>query len=418
MVYQHFTLVPSMTVAENLILARPDLPRIVDWHREIEHMEGFISRVPFKIDLKAAASELAAGEKQKVEIVKQLYLGSRIVILDEPTSVLTPDEADEILGLLRAEADAGRLSILLITHKLREVMAFAREVSVLRHGKLVDHAPVGHVTRQTLGALMVGRSDIAGLATRSGAPPGRERLRVEGLHAENDKGQEAVKDLSFSVRSGEIVGIAGVSGNGQREIVEAISGQRTPTGGRILVHGRSYAARRGEMRREKVCCLPEEPIRNACVGRMTLAENLAFRDFDRMPFAVWGFLRPAAFREAAREKISRFGIRPPRPEASVETLSGGNVQRLVLARELSGDVEVLVVANPCFGLDIAAIGEIRRKIVETRNRGAAVLLVSEDLDEIFELADRILVMFEGRIAHETLAATADRHEVGRYMAGH
>src|SRR5437773_2435069 len=321
MVYQHFTLVPSMSVAENFALARADLSLVVDWPTEHRRLHEFLKDMPFKVDLEAPVSALAAGQKQKIEILKQLYLASRILILDEPTSVLTPGEADEILGLLHEMARGGRLSV--------------------------------------------------------------------------------------------------ASGNGQAEMVEVLAGQREASAGTITVHGEPYRATRMEMRRHKVFCLPEEPLRNACVSRMSVTENLAFRVFDETRFTIarWGLNR-AAMRQAASELIGRYHIKASSTDAPVSSLSGGNVQRLVLARELSGDVEVLIAANPCFGLDIAAIAEIRSQMMRARNRGAAILLVSEDLDELFELADRMVVMFNGELVYETPIADADLAIVGRHMAGH
>ncbi len=419
MVYQHFTLVPSMTVAENLSLARADLRLVVDWTAEHDRMHGFLAEMPFKVDLSAPVSTLAAGEKQKVEIFKQLYLDCRILILDEPTSVLTPGEADEILGLLHDMTRAGRLSVLMITHKLREVVAFADEVTVLRRGTVVGRGRMEKLTAQDLAAMMIGGGELPPPAQRVAHPAGQVRLRLESLCVDDDKGHRAVSNVSLAVHAGEIVGIAGVSGNGQTELVEVLAGQREAAGGTITVHGQPYAATRAEMRRHKVFCLPEEPLRSACVARMSVAENLAFRTFDdpRFTLARWGLNR-AALRRAARELIGRYRIKTASADAPVSSLSGGNVQRMVLARELSGDVEVLIAANPCFGLDIAAIAEIRSQIVRARNRGAAILLVSEDLDELFELADRIVVMFNGELVYETPTAAADVAVVGRRMAGH
>ena len=419
MVYQHFTLVSNMTVAENLLLARPDLPVIVDWKKEHARLQAFLSDMPFQVDVTAPVTTLAAGEKQKVEILKELYLGNRIVILDEPTSVLTPDEADQVLGRLRELTRAGALSVLLITHKLREVKTFAEVVSVLRHGRLVGEANTSEITSDQLAELMVGRSTFAKPAERVAISGGNVRLRIDALCANDDRGSQAVSNLSLIVRSGEIVGIAGISGNGQRELVEVLAGQREPVDGSVFVHEERYQATRKEIRRQAVFCLPEEPLHNACVRRMTVAENLALRDFDRPPFVTgrW-FVNRRAMREAARLLINRFRIVAPGPDAAAEVLSGGNVQRMVLARDLSGPVEVLIVANPCFGLDIASTAEIRAQIMQVRNRGAAVLLVSEDLDELFELADRILVMFSGRIVYETPVVKAERATLGRYMVGH
>ena len=419
MVYQQFSLVPNMTVAENLLLPRPDLGAVIDWQAEIDHMQKFLSGMPFTIDLSSLAASLSAGEKQKVEIIKQLFLDSRILILDEPTSVLTPDEADELLGMLRDMATARKISVLMITHKMREVRAFASEVTILRNGRLIGGGKVSDLSSSDMTKMMVGADAIVMPAGRVGTEIDNVRLQLQELCADNDRGKQAVSSFSLSVRAHEIVGIAGISGNGQRELVEVIAGQREPTSGGILVHAKPYSAKRAEMRHEKVFCLPEEPLQNACVGRMTVAENFAFRNYDRLPFVVahW-FLKGTEIRRAAKELIHRFHIRPPISDTLVDTLSGGNVQRLVLARELSGDVEVLVVSNPCYGLDVAAISEIRDQIMRTRNKGAAVLLVSEDLDELFELADRIVVMFEGRIVFETTAANADRSNIGRHMAGH
>jgi len=419
MVYQHFTLVPSMSVAENFALARADLSLVVDWPTERRRLHEFLKEMPFKVDLEAPVSALAAGQKQKVEILKQLYLASRILILDEPTSVLTPGEADEILGLLHEMARGGRLSVLMITHKLREVVAFADEVTVLRRGRVVGRGRMEKLTAQNLAAMMIGGSELPPPAQRIAHTTGQVRLRLDHLCVDDDKGHQAVVNVSLSVHAGEIVGIAGVSGNGQAEMVEVLAGQREASAGTITVHGEPYRATRMEMRRHKVFCLPEEPLRNACVSRMSVAENLAFRVFDETRFTIarWGLNR-AAMRQAASELIGRYHIKASSTDAPVSSLSGGNVQRLVLARELSGDVEVLIAANPCFGLDIAAIAEIRSQMMRARNRGAAILLVSEDLDELFELADRMVVMFNGELVYETPIADADLAIVGRHMAGH
>jgi len=419
MVYQHFTLVPSMTVAENFLVARADLPMVLDRSAESRRLRDFIEDMPFTVDLAAPVGLLAAGEKQKVEILKQLYLACRILILDEPTSVLTPGEADEILGLLHAMTRAGRLSVLLITHKLREVLAFADEVTVLRRGQVSGRGTIRDLTAHDLTEMMIGTSEIPAPATRAEHVDAPVKLFLEGLSAENDKGHTAVAAISLAVRAGEIVGIAGVSGNGQTELVEVLAGQRAPAAGTIAVHGEPYSATRAEMRRHRVHCLPEEPLRNACVSKMSVAENLAFRRFDEPSFTLgrWIVNRPA-MRRAASELIRQYGIKTPSPDAPVTTLSGGNVQRMVLSRELSGACDVLIASNPCFGLDVAAIAEIRSRIMRARNGGAAVLLVSEDLDELFELADRFVVMFNGRLVHETSIVEADLATIGRHMAGH
>jgi len=419
MVYQHFTLVPNMTVVENLVIARADLPAVIDWRQEMLQIQSFLHGVPFNVDLDAPMTSLSAGEKQKVEILKQLLLNCRVLILDEPTSVLTPQEADAILGLLHGMTRSGALTVLLITHKMREVTAFADEVTVLRHGRVVGHGDAEQLDAGKLAEMMVGAHVLPAPATRSISRVGDVRLCVEGLSADNDRGSSAVADVSFEVRAGEIVGLAGVSGNGQRELVEVLAGQRVATAGSIVLHGETYTATREQMRRHRIFCLSEEPLRNACVPRMSVAENLAFRSFDRPPLAKahW-FVSYGSMRDQAHELIGSYRIKTQSLDAPVETLSGGNVQRMVLAREISQDVQVLVAANPCFGLDIRAIAEIRGQIMRARNHGAAVLLVSEDLDELFELADRILVFFGGRIVAEAPIGTANRASIGRHMAGH
>jgi ABC-type uncharacterized transport system ATPase subunit len=420
MVYQHFTLVPSMSVAENLVMARDDVPAVVRWREERERLRAFMTTVPFAVDLDAPISRLAAGEKQKVEILKQLYLRRRFVILDEPTSVLTPAEADEVLGMLQAMARDGEVTVLMITHKFREVMAFADRVSVLRRGRLAGEGQVADLNPASLAEMMVGAREIPQAhSKRAGSQHASEpRLVVRDLVVEDDTGYPAVGRVTLSVCPGEIVGIAGVSGNGQRELVEALIGQRGPLTGEIRIGGRPYAATRREIRDCRVFSLPEEPLRSACVPGMSVAENMALRNFDRAPLASGPWLRRRAMREQATRWIAAFKVQTAGPEAPITTLSGGNVQRAVLARELSEEVSLLIAANPVFGLDFAAVAEIHDRLLAARDRGAGVLLVSEDLDELLEIADRILVMCDGRIVHETPAATADIAVIGPAMAGH
>jgi general nucleoside transport system ATP-binding protein len=422
MVYQHFTLVDNMTVLENMVMAREHVPGVLHWKAEAEGLRSFMATMPFRVDPRAVVRNLAAGEKQKVELLKQLYLRRRVLILDEPTSVLTPAEADEVLGMVRDMCKKGILSALIITHKFREVTSFCDEVTVLRQGKLMGQGAVGDLTPKDMAMMMMGTATPPEQAARSnGQQPAiaAPRLRIDGLTANDETGVEALSGLSLEVHPHEIVGIAGVSGNGQRELVQVLAGQRLASGGQIVVQGETYRARRDEIRRHRFHVLPEMPLQNSCVGTMTVAENLAFRKFDRPPFTrAKQFVSPGAVRRHAEDLIHRYRIRPPSPAAQIAHLSGGNVQRAVLARELGGDVEVLIVANPCFGLDFHAVAEIRSQIMQARNRGAAVLLVSEDLDEILELADRVLVISEGRIVHQTPILEADRQVIGRYMAGH
>lgn len=266
---------------------------------------------------------------------------------------------------------------------------------------------------------MIGDSAVAAPAARDGAPGDEVRLEIAGLRADDDSALPALHGVDLTVHAGEIVGVAGVSGNGQVELVQVLAGQRPATAGTVRVHGQAYRASRAEIRRHKVHCLPEEPLRNACVPGMSVAENMAFRRYDEPPIARGGWwLDPGAMRRAALALIARYRVKTTGPEAPIATLSGGNVQRAVLARELSEEVAVLIAANPVFGLDFAAVADIHAQIVGARNRGTAVLLVSEDLDELLELSDRLVVMSRGVIVHETAAAAADLTVIGRCMAGH
>jgi ABC-type uncharacterized transport system ATPase subunit len=422
MVYQHFTLVENMTVVENLIMAREHVPAVINWKAETEQLEDFMETMPFRVDSRALVRNLSAGEKQKVEILKQLYLRRKVLILDEPTSVLTPDEADEMLGMVRGMCEQGRLSVLMITHKFREVIAFCDDVTVLRHGRLMGEGTVRDLSRDDMARMMMGDAELPQQAVRLDVNLRSDteiRLAIHDLCAFDETGVEALSNLSLTVGATEIVGIAGVSGNGQRELVQVLAGQRAASGGKILVRGEPYRPIRHEMRKHRFHVLPEMPLQNACVGNMTVAENLAFRVFDRPPLTrLKKLVKRRAIRNRAVDLIGRYRIRPSSPAAKIGHLSGGNIQRAVLARELGEGVEVLIAANPCFGLDFTAVAEIRSQIMEARNRGAAVLLVSEDLDEILELADRILVISDGRIVHETTSKEADRHIIGRHMAGH
>jgi simple sugar transport system ATP-binding protein len=419
MVYQHFTLVENMTVMENLVLSRTNVPTVIDWDREKRAIDTFMKRMPFTIEPTRLVRKLAAGEKQKLEILKQLYLGSRIIILDEPTSVLTPAEADEVLGLLREMASIGSISVLMITHKFREVIGFADVVTVLRRGVVVGGGKVSELTPAKMAEMMVGSEPPSVSIERGDAPPGSAVLEVRKLEAHDDIGVPVLCGVELSVREGEIVGIAGVSGNGQEELVEVLAGQRRAHGGDVMVRGMSYGATRREIRASNVRLLPEAPLRNACVPSMAVSDNIGLRVFDTAPYTVARVgINFRELRRAAVTAIKAFNIRTPSPDVPIRTLSGGNVQRAVLARELHGKVALLIAANPCFGLDFAAVAEIRTRILEARNAGTAVLLVSADLDEIFALSDRILVMSEGKIVHETTAAAADRGVIGRHMAGH
>lgn len=420
MVYQHFTSVPAMTVAENLVLSRFDSPNLINWKAEYAALEAFMQTAPFHVPLDMPIAQLAAGQKQKLEILKQIYLQSRILILDEPTSVLTPQEADEVLGLLRQEVTVGHLSVLIISHKFREVTAFCDQVTVLRKGKLAGHGLVGDLTISDMAEMMMGEKREPQQVAKTTQVAPTPVLQIKDIHANKDNGLEAVTGANLTVSSGEIVGIAGISGNGQRELVEVLAGQRPATAGQVLVNGEVYKATRRQMFQHKVFSLPEEPLRNACVSHMSVAENLALRTFDRPPEAKAGLLLILkAIRDTAKGLVNRFSIKTSSVDTPVGNLSGGNVQRTVLARELSSEqIELLIAANPCFGLDFAAVEFIHGSIVAARNRGVAVLLVSEDLDELLKLSDRIVVISGGRFAYESAIADADFATIGHCMAGH
>ena len=419
MVYQHFTLVPNMTVLENFVLSRGDLSAVIDWVSERRALKSFFETTPFTVPIDTPVADLAAGQKQKGEILRQLYLKRNLLILDEPTSVLAPDEADEVLTTLKKLTNDKLITIVTITHKFREVNTYCDAVTVLRRGQLIGTKPTSELDNDMMAEMMVGRRETRTVVEREARAPGKAVLRLEGLSVADNVGQLAVEELALDIRAGEIVGVAGVSGNGQRELVEALAGQRDVEAGKMLVHGEVYTATRPEMVRHKVACLPEEPLRNACVADMSVAENIALRSFDRPPSSSNGiWLKRGPMRDTARKLIEAYKVKTPGPAAAIRGLSGGNVQRAVLARELSSEGDLLIVANPCFGLDFAAVAEIRARIVQARNRGAAVLLVSEDLDEILQLSDRIVVMFDGKLALQTEAAAADVGAIGRAMAGH
>jgi len=430
MIFQHFTVVPGMTVAENLVLAGRDLTAVVRWGAERDKLAAFMKTAPFPLPLDKPASELAAGEKQKLEILKALYTQRRFLILDEPTSVLTPQEADEVLGQMKALCAAGKLSVLIITHKFREVFGYCDEVTVLRRGRLAGAAKVAETSRDELAAWMMGQESPgeAAVAPVAAAAPmavpsneGPPRLAVRGLRVAAGEGLFAIDGLSLAVRPGEIVGVAGVSGNGQRELMAALTGTLPVAGGTLEVDGQPYKPTRRAMTQQQVRSLPEEPLFNACVGKLSVAENLALRNFDRAPLKRGPLLSGRALKAQAVSAIAAFKVKTPGPGAAIQNLSGGNVQRAVLARELGAfndDVpRLLLVANPCFGLDFQATAEIHARLRAARDGGAGVLLISEDLDEILALASRVLVLSHGHIALECAAASADIGAIGRAMAG-
>ncbi|MCM2292310.1 ABC transporter ATP-binding protein [Allorhizobium sp. BGMRC 0089] len=417
MVYQHFTLVPSLTAAENLVISRADTSQRIDWKRERERLAAFMAEMPFSVPLDRPVGRLSAGEKQKLELLKQLYLGRRFLILDEPTSVLTPAEADELLGMIRAMTQSGALTCLMISHKFREVTAFADEVSVLRRGDYAGGGKVSDLSTADMAAMMIGDKELLRPATRQ-KMQGEKVLQMTGVSAPDRSGLKRIVIDDLAVKSGEILGIAGISGNGQVELMQILAGERRIVEGDIRVKNRPYRAGRAEQRALNVRYLPEEPLKNACAPTMSVAENMFFRDFDMHDGRRQIFLDKRRMLREAAQRVRDFKVKTASLFAPIAGLSGGNVQRAALSRELSGKVDLLLIANPCFGLDFSAVAEIRARIMAARNAGAAVLLISEDLDEILELSDRIIVMSEGRLVYETAAAKADTAVIGSYMAGH
>lgn len=418
MVYQHFTLVPSMTAAENLVMSRADVPWAIDWGRERARLDAFLQGMPFRVPLDVPVGSLATGERQKTEILKQLYLHRRFLVLDEPTSTLTPQEAEEVLGLIRGLTERGDLTTVIITHKLKEVAAFADDVTVLRKGQVAGGGSAQGLGPAELTSMMIGELNIVTSGGRSKTTASQPRLTIRGLRASGDLGRSGLEIEQLDVYPGEILGVAGVSGNGQTMLVEVLGGQRKASAGEIIISGARYHASRAEAQLCKVRVLPEEPLRNGCVASMSLRDNLNLRRFDRDDDGRHRFwLRVDDMAQWARHTIATFKIKSPSDEAPIAVLSGGNIQRAVLARELDGEVDLLVVSNPCFGLDVKAVAEIRARIMAARNAGTAVLLLSEDLDEILELSDRIVVMRQGALVYETPASNADAHTIGGRMVG-
>jgi simple sugar transport system ATP-binding protein len=420
MVHQHFRLVEPFTVAENVVLGdqRGIGRSFVLRPRAIEDRVAELSRrFGVAVDPRARVWQLSVGEQQRVEILKALYQDARILILDEPTAVLTPQEADALFETIRAMAADGR-TIIFISHKLHEVKAVADRVTVLRRGKSVATTATADATPRSLAALMVGREiDIERPAGEQRAP-GEVVLELERLSADGDRGTPALQDVSLTVRGGEIVGIAGVAGNGQRELAETIAGIRPATGGWIRVLG--HPLRNGEPRSaisRGVAYVPEDRLGTGVAPGLSVASNVVLKAYRGPDFSRGPLLRFARIRELAHRIIDQYDVRTSSVEVPAWQLSGGNLQKVVLGREFSGDPALLIAASPTRGLDVAAIASVHSYLREAAAGGVAVLLLSEDLDEILVLADRVAVMYEGRIVGERDVAVATVDEVGLLMAG-
>jgi ABC-type uncharacterized transport system ATPase subunit len=417
MVHQHFMLIPPLTVAENIVLGHEIANNgVVDLAAAGRKVEELAQRFGLEVNPRERISELSVGFQQRVEILKALYRGARLLILDEPTAVLTPQEIEGLFSIVRALVAEGN-AVIFITHKLAEVAEVADVITVMRRGRVVDTTTPKQSTSADLARMMVGRSVLLRVE-KSPAKPGNKVLDVENLVVLDDRRHVAVDGLSLDVRSGEIFGVAGVEGNGQNELIEAIMGLRPARGGHVRVDGRdiSNTSTHGRLR-NGLGLIPPDRHRMGVVLELSVADNLVLDDFDRQPFARWLIRQFNAIREYALKLIKTFDIRLQSPEQQVGSLSGGNQQKLVVARQLGTLPKLLIAGQPTRGVDVGSIEFIHRQIVNERDRGLAVLLVSSELDEVLSLSDRIGVLYRGRIVSVLEAEQADRERIGLLMAG-
>jgi simple sugar transport system ATP-binding protein len=417
MIHQHFMLVETLTVAENVALGLPssrgpltDLDRVSKRIRELGEIYGLV------VDPDAYIWQLAVGQKQRVEILKALYRGAALLILDEPTAVLTPQEVDEFFTTLRQMVKDGH-AVIFISHKLHEVIDISDRVTVLRDGKRVDSCETEGCTKASLAQMMVGREVIL-KPDRADMERGQPRLALKGVHAESDRGTPALRGVDLEVHSGEIVGLAGVSGNGQRELAEVITGLREATSGQVILEGADITNQLpGSITERQLAYIPEERMRDGMIQEFSVEENIILRDHHWEPFSRRGLLFLRVIAEYADKLIRRFQVKTPSRETPAKSLSGGNIQKVVVARELSRKPRVLVAAQPTRGVDIGATEYIHSLLLGQRQEGTAILLISEDLDEIMALSDHIAVIFEGQIMGIVDGKTATPEELGLLMAG-
>jgi len=416
MVHQHFQLIPVFTVAENVILGNEMRKGpLLDLDGARDRIKELGQRYGLTIDPDALVGDLSVGEQQRVELVKALFREADILILDEPTAVLTPGEVDDFFAVVRNLIDQGK-SIVFITHKLREVLAVADRITVLRGGRVVGDADPAKATQQSLATLMVGR-DVSFTIDKAPAEPGGVVLQATGLVVADDRGVVTVNGLDLEVRAGEVFGIAGVEGNGQRELVEALVGMRSKVGGFVEIEGHDVThATPREILDLNVAHVPEDRGKHGVVGSFSVADNLVLNRYWRAPFARRGLRQEEAINREATDLVERFDIRTPGIQTPVDNLSGGNQQKVIIARELTGDVTLLVVAQPTRGLDVGSIEFIHRRIVEMRDQGVAVLLVSAELDEVLNLSDRIGVIYRGALVGVFPRVDATRDHLGLLMA--
>ncbi|HOY67602.1 MAG TPA: ABC transporter ATP-binding protein [Candidatus Ozemobacteraceae bacterium] len=416
MVHQHFMLVSNHTVAEHLALALPDAPFWNPVRHARERIREFEARYGFTIAPDAVVGSLSAGEQQRVELLKALMTGAQWLVLDEPTSVLTPREADELFSLLRRMTAEGH-GIIFISHKLDEVLAVTGRVVVLRHGRLAGSCATGETDQESLARMMVGRQ-IERLPVTRTPPRSADILEVHDLSAAGNRGPATLEGASLRVREGEIVGIAGIAGNGQRELLETIAGLRPATSGTIRLCGTELTTLDIRARTAAgVAFVPEDRLHTGTIPAFSLTDNAMLRDAHRAAFSTHGFLSSGRARERAQRLIAEYEIAAPGPHAPIRTLSGGNIQKFLLGRELDAAPKLLLAAHPTYGVDIAAAALIHRVLLERREAGAAILLVSEDLDELLAISDRIGVMFRGKIRALIPTGRADRDRLGLLMGG-
>ncbi len=418
MVHQHFMLVRPFTVAENIVLGQPSprkplLERRQTLHRELTALS---ERYCLQIDPAAEVWSLSVGEQQRVEILKALYRGAEVLILDEPTAVLTPLEVDELLNTLRHLAAEGK-TLVFISHKLEEVLAVSDRVTVLRDGRGVATQPTASVSKQDLARMMVGREVVLRVA-KPPAAPGEVRLALTDVHAQNERQLPALRGVSLEVRAGEILGIAGVAGNGQSELEEIIAGLRRPAAGRVILCGEDVTqATPAVVGRCGLAHIPSDRYVMGLLDDFSVAENMVLQRIGTQPFTRRGLLDWKAIREQAQDLVQRFDVRTPSVGTLAGTLSGGNAQKTILARELARRPRVLLAAQPTRGLDVSAIEYVHRTLIEQRDAGVAILLISTELEEILALSDRIAVIYEGRIVGEVVGAGDDVDRLGMLMGG-
>ncbi|HXH88566.1 MAG TPA: ABC transporter ATP-binding protein [Gaiellaceae bacterium] len=417
MVHQHFMLIPVMTVAENIVLATEPVKDgvLLDYAVAESRVKELSTRFGLAVDPRALVEDITVGQQQRVEILKALYRGADILVLDEPTAVLTPQEAHELFGIIRSLTEQGK-SIIFISHKLNEVTEIADRITVLRRGKKVATLSAEGATEQGLARLMVGR-DVLLRVDKQATDVGEPLLRVEDLHVDDDRGIAKVRGISFDVRGGEIVGVAGVDGNGQTELIDAIAGLHKTKAGRITIGDDDVT---GDNAKHVLDAglghIPEDRQRRGLVLDFSLAENLALHEFDARPASRFGFLFPKRLLERAATLLEQFDVRGGGPQTRAGGLSGGNQQKVVLAREIDRNPKVLIAAQPTRGLDVGAIEFVHRRLVEERNAGRGILLVSLELEEILSLSDRILVIYEGEIVGE-FPPNVTEEELGVAMTG-